>query len=132
MEITRKNILLVDDEDFYRELLIDEIPKETTIKLADISTAASGAEAISLLESGRTFDLIISDYSMPNGTGVDILKYLNRTENSTRLVLFTNSIDFEVPTQNENFLGVIDKFDLHSLITTIQSCLRSEKAFKAS
>lgn len=132
MEITRKNILLVDDEDFYRELLIDEIPKETSIKLADISTAASGAEAISLIESGHTFDLIISDYSMPNGTGVDILKYLNRHENSTRLVLFTNSIDFEVPTHHENFLGVINKFDLHSLITIIQSCLQSEKAIKAS
>ena len=128
MEITRKTILLVDDEDFYRELLIDEIPKETTIKLADISTASSGAEAISLIESGHTFDLIISDYSMPNGTGVDILKYLNRTENSTRLVLFTNSIDFEVPTHKENFLGVIDKFDVSTLIELLQKYLSHEKA----
>ena len=132
MEVTRKNILLVDDEDFYRELLIEEIPRETSIKLTDISTAASGAEAISLLESGCMFDLIISDYSMSNGTGVDILKYLNKNENLTRLILFTNSINFEIPPHNENFLGVIDKFDLRSLITVVQSCLQREKAIKAS
>lgn len=132
MEVTRKTILLVDDEDFYRELLVEEIPKETSVKLTNISTAASGAEAISLLESGRTFDLIISDYSMSNGTGVDILKYLNKNENPTRLVLFTNSINFEIPPHNENFLGVIDKFDLRSLITVVQSCLQRENAIKAS
>ncbi len=124
--------ILVDDEDFYRDLLMEEIPKETSVKLADISTASSGAEAISLLESGRTFDVIISDYSMPNGTGVDILKYLNRNENSTRLILFTNSINFEIPPHKGNFLGVIDKFNLHSLITTIQGCLQRECAIKAS
>lgn len=132
MEVTRKTILLVDDEDFYRELLIEEIPKKTSLKLTDISTASSGAETISLIESGRTFDLIISDYSMPNGTGVEILKYLNKNENPTRLVLFTNSINFEIPPHKENFLGVIDKFDLHSLITTIQSCLQREKVNKVS
>jgi CheY-like chemotaxis protein len=132
MEITRKNILLVDDEDCYRELLIEEIPRKTLVKLTDISTASSGAEAIRLLESGRTFDLIISDYLMPNGTGVEILKYLNKNENPTRLVLFTNSVDIEIPPYKENFLGVIDKFDLRSLIKTVQSCLQSEKVIKAS
>lgn len=132
MEVTRKTILLVDDEDFYRELLIEEIPKKTSLKLTDISTASSGAETISLIESGRTFDLIISDYSMPNGTGVEILKYLNKNGNPTRLVLFTNSINIEIPPHKENFLGVIDKFDLHSLIATIQSCLQREKVNKVS
>tara|TARA_B110001454_G_scaffold64823_1_gene62995 strand:+ start:42333 stop:42731 length:399 start_codon:yes stop_codon:yes gene_type:complete len=132
MEINRKTILLVDDEDFYRELLIEKIPKETSIKLTDISTASSGTEAISLLESGRTFDLIISDYSMPNGTGVEILKYLNKNENPTRLILFTNSINIEIPPHKENFLGVIDKFDLPTLITTVQSCLQREQVIKTS
>ena len=119
MEASRKTILLVDDEDFYRELLTEEIPKETSVAFTDISTASSGVEAISLIESGRTFDLIISGYSMPNGTGVEILKYLNKNGNPTRLVLFTNSINIEIPPHKENFLGVIDKFDVSTLIELV-------------
>lgn len=57
---------------------------------------------------------------MPNGNGIEILKHLNLDKNPTKIVFFTNSINIEVPECGDNFLGIIDKFDIKSIIQIIQ------------
>lgn len=125
MEKNEKTVLLIDDEDFYKEMIQDEIFKKTSLSSRSISTASSAMEAIKIIESGKKIDLIISDYSMPNGNGVDVVKFLNLTKNKTPIVIFTNSLDFEVPKENENFLGVINKFEVDSLMLIVKSFLKT-------
>ncbi|MBC7540628.1 MAG: response regulator [Bacteriovorax sp.] len=69
---TRLKILLVDDE---RDLL--EMIVEIFINYGhDVSFCYSGNEAIEILKKEK-FDIVVSDFIMPNGNGIDILIFIN-------------------------------------------------------
>ena len=78
-------VLYVDDE----PSLLD-IGKLFLERLGDFSvTTASGVtEAINLLQ-GESFDVIISDYQMPEVDGIAFLKYLKSHKYTTPFILFT-------------------------------------------
>jgi two-component system chemotaxis sensor kinase CheA len=63
-----KHALLVDDSPFFRNLIAP------LLKAANwqVTTAADGAEALKLRDSGQTFDIIISDIEMPNVDGLTL------------------------------------------------------------
>ncbi|CAH2602045.1 Histidine kinase [Rhodovastum atsumiense] len=63
-------LLLVDDDDLVRETLaaqLEDLGFDTLL-------AASGAEAISLLEAGEAVDAMVSDLSMPDMNGVTTIQ----------------------------------------------------------
>ncbi len=66
------SVLVVDDEPVLRELvafiLLD--------KGFEVCEAESGDAAYHML-SQRSFDVVVSDVRMPNGSGVDLLKRIN-------------------------------------------------------
>lgn len=68
------SILVVDDEKQIRDLIAEILSGEYTV-----IQAADGAEAIEILKHKRP-DLIISDVSMPNVDGLELLKYLKSNE----------------------------------------------------
>ncbi len=66
----RKRLLLVDDELAVRELLgakLREIGWQVT-------TSASGAEALKILKAGQTFDVLMTDLSMPGMDGLRLIR----------------------------------------------------------
>ena len=65
---TDAKILVVDDDDVLRELLVDTL---TTIGYRT-SSAADGAIVMKMLE-GEKFDLVISDVKMPEIDGITLL-----------------------------------------------------------
>jgi two-component system response regulator GlrR len=68
-------ILLAEDNDAMRKLLMLRLGSLGH----DVVSAASVAEAIPLLESMHV-DAVLSDHSMPGGTGLQLLAYVrNRT-----------------------------------------------------
>lgn len=81
------HILVVDDNSDIRELVTIWLKKEIA---CDLTTAANGYEASQLFNSQR-FDLIISDVSMPNGTGEELLDYARSVGVSAPFVFFTAS-----------------------------------------
>lgn len=83
----RKRILLIEDNDFLREAYADLISKDLNIV---ILTNKSGRDAIERLEFDSKFDLIISDFIMPNGNGDEVLKYLKEKEIKIPTILFSN------------------------------------------
>ena len=69
MEGQSVKILIVDDDEVYRDVLRDAIVEENT----ELSLAASGEEALELLESSP-FDILITDLNMPGIDGLTLLK----------------------------------------------------------
>jgi EAL domain-containing protein (putative c-di-GMP-specific phosphodiesterase class I) len=66
--------LLIDDEPFMRDLLQASLRH---IGVNDITLAADGAEALSLVERGeQEFDLVVCDLYMPRMDGIEFLRYL--------------------------------------------------------
>ena len=116
------SVLIVDDEDFIRELLREEMLE---LGIASAIEAACIEEAKVILENitdqTEQFDLIISDYSMPGGHGGTLLRYLYERNLSPYFVMFTSSSHLDLPATDQNFLGVIQKPNFHELVALIES-----------
>jgi len=89
MENTRHKILLIEDDKmdqlaFKRSVEEQELPYDCTI-------TGSVSEARSILDSDR-FDIVISDYSLGDGTGFDILDLVK----DTPIILVTGAGDEEI------------------------------------
>ncbi|MFX0062920.1 MAG: response regulator [Candidatus Hermodarchaeota archaeon] len=85
-----KKILFVEDN---RLLLSLAIRYFTTLNHKwEIDTANSGDEALEILENKEYYyDVIISDYSMPGMTGLDLLKSLRKQGIQINFIIFTGT-----------------------------------------
>jgi two-component system cell cycle sensor histidine kinase/response regulator CckA len=81
----RGSILIVDDDDLVARSL------GRALKKHDVVAARSGKQALELLASGRTFDVILCDLMMPEMTGMDVHAELAKTrpELAERMVFIT-------------------------------------------
>jgi two-component system, sensor histidine kinase SagS len=77
-------ILVADDEPNIRLTISDVLRKYHVI----VTAAASGSEAITLLEQNQ-FDLVLSDIKMPDKTGYDVFAAARRTHQSAAVILMT-------------------------------------------
>lgn len=86
--LRRPAILYVEDHDDARLLLRDLLAAEGFL----VTTAASVSEALAAMEAGRRFDVIVTDHSLPDGTGIEMLetaRATGRLNETTRVLLFT-------------------------------------------
>ena len=67
--ITLKRILLAEDEEVLRMLIVDTLEDEDYT----VDEAADGSEAIDFLQNHH-YDLVILDYMMPVYTGLEIIE----------------------------------------------------------
>jgi CheY-like chemotaxis protein len=82
----RERILVVDDLPAHRRVVAFNLQKAGF----RVETAESAAEALKLAEEKR-FDLVITDYFMPELTGADLVRALRETDDyaSTPVILLT-------------------------------------------
>ncbi|MFJ7364184.1 response regulator transcription factor [Peribacillus frigoritolerans] len=88
-----KRILLAEDEEVLRMLVVDTLEDEDYV----VDEAADGMEAVQLLVS-NTYDLIILDYMMPGYTGLEIIEKIQSSEIKNQgkiLMLSAKSQQFE-------------------------------------
>ncbi len=64
-------ILLVDDSSTMRRIQINVLSK---LGAHELREAADGVEALKVLEDDGPFDLVITDWNMPNMDGLTLLK----------------------------------------------------------
>ena len=128
------NLLIVDDEQSYRQLL-------TLVFQGDghnIRTASNGREAVALLQE-EPANLIISDVKMPDMDGIELLRAVRQTAPDIAVVLMTAFASVE--TAREAFkLGADDfiqkPFDVEELKAIVKKALEKQeliaenKAFK--
>ncbi len=78
-----------------RMLVVDDNENLLEVTLAMLTTlgyrvlcARNGAEALQMLESGQTFELLFSDIVMPNGmSGIELAREAKRRNNSIKVLL---------------------------------------------
>ena len=79
MEAIKKKILIADDSQLNRELLVDILEGQF-----DIVEAANGAEAIDALADDKEIALVLLDINMPVVDGFEVLEEMNRTKRIER------------------------------------------------
>ncbi len=110
------NILLVDDEPDILELLAEEFEYNGH----NVKTALSGNEAIILLKN-ESFDVVISDYKMPNGNGMSVLGFIQNLNPRPKFYFVSGHSDVSVDEcMSQGAAQFITKpFDLANLIKVI-------------
>ncbi|XHH10345.1 MAG: PAS domain S-box protein [Candidatus Bathyarchaeia archaeon] len=96
---TEIKVLHVDDD-----LAFLEISKQILLDLnsnLQIEAASSVDQAIEFLSTKR-FDVVVSDYEMPNKNGLDLLKILREQKNQVPFILFTGRGREEIAIQAIN------------------------------
>ena len=73
------NILVVDDFSTMRRIITNVLRQ---LGFDNITEAEDGAKALQILES-ETFDFVITDWNMPQMSGLDLIKAIRASDNET-------------------------------------------------
>ncbi len=119
----KKTILIVDDEPAIR-LLLNEVLK----KDYNILTANDGLACISWLSAGNKVDLIITDISMPNLSGIELIKNLRFSTKMRDIPIIVLSANSDEESLNRSYQnGVFEfftkPFDPNKLKTAIKEAI---------
>src|SRR5215469_12338825 len=119
------SILLVDDEPFAQKLASTALKQ---IGVKNVVVAKGGHEALKILaEPHQKFDLIISDWNMPEMTGLNLLKKVRETWPDMPFVMLTGKTtgDFVLAAKENGVNGYIAKpFAPAQLTAKIAAVLR--------
>ncbi len=82
-----KKILLVEDEDFIRELYVRQLTKEGFV----VKSAADGQTGLAMLKA-ETFDLLLLDIMLPGINGLQLLREFKTLNPNSKMItiLLTN------------------------------------------
>ncbi|MEM7402198.1 MAG: sigma-54 dependent transcriptional regulator [Pseudomonadota bacterium] len=117
-----KNILVVDDEPDIRELL------EITLSRMDLDShaAANVREAKSLLEN-EPFDLCLTDMKLPDGTGIELVEYIQENFPNIPVAVITafGSMEAAIKALKAGAFDFVSKpIDLNILRGLVDSALK--------
>jgi DNA-binding NtrC family response regulator len=94
LEQTTLKILLVDDDEFFVDVVASQLQEEYRYKT---TVARSGREAKRILEKGTNhFDMVLTDYDMPEMNGLDLLRWIQDQNLETPVVMLTAAGSEEV------------------------------------
>lgn len=117
------NILLIDDDEFFSQVVAEQITEEFHY---NITIANSGQQAKELLENpNKRFDVILTDYYMPGMNGIDLLHWIKSKNIKTPVVILT-AAGSDVVAVEAMKLGAYDyvrkeQLDLHHLGVVINA-----------
>lgn len=131
----KKKFLVVDDNSMIRDLVSMALESETD---CEIVFSSSGNGAILELKKQTDFNLIISDYNMPDGTGGDLFIYLQKQSPDIPFLLLTAedlSLTPEFinyPSKNHHgYLGKPFKLDeFHSILGELVNIPKGQDSIK--
>jgi two-component system, chemotaxis family, chemotaxis protein CheY len=102
-------VLLVEDEAFAQKLAMGALKQ---IGVRSVITAKNGQEALSILElPHKKFDLVISDWNMPEMSGLELLKNVRQTWPDMPFIMLTGktTADFILAAKDHGVNGYIAK-----------------------
>jgi len=105
--VTPQRILIVDDDEEVRSMLVDLVAGQGH----DVLQAASGREALALLDGGAKIDLVLTDLGMPGMTGWELARTIRSRWPRLAVGLVTgwgNQVDGP-PADSELIIGTVAK-----------------------
>jgi DNA-binding NarL/FixJ family response regulator len=84
---TKLQILLADDHRLFAEGLVYIINRQ--FPAAEVTMTSSGEEAWEKLTSGKSFDLLITDLSMPGMNGIELTSNVKKTYPEVKVLVLT-------------------------------------------
>lgn len=117
-------ILIADDDECLRELLVRKLSKDGYY----VTAAADGEEAWDDLEHAR-FDLLVTDNEMPRLTGVGLIERIRHADMTIPVVLASGSFSLEQARRRPELhvAAVLNKpFTLQDLSEVVRNALRGE------
>jgi len=117
----KKKLLIVDDELFIRELLDEYFTKQSY----EVDLAESGGAALSLL-GGRTYDVALVDFKMPEMNGIELLRLISERGHQMPFILMTGypTVNSVVSALRQGaFDYIVKPFRLNELSTIVTRAL---------
>ena len=115
--MSRKSILVVDDERAQREILEMILSGEGY----DVTTASSGEAAVKFVED-RHFDLVLTDLKMTGMSGIELLQQLTAHDSSIMTILLTahGTVDSAIEALRLGAFDYLQKpYDREKLLETV-------------
>ena len=119
-------ILIVDDEEVLRDVLDAVLRREGF----DVVSAASGEEALSLLDGDAEIDLVILDIMLPGISGIDTLRSIRISNPHLPVIIITafSSIDGAIEAMKYGAYHYIPKpFKNDEVIITVNKALEQRR-----
>jgi response regulator of citrate/malate metabolism len=86
------NLLIVEDNPFISKSIAKSVQEISVV--TDFRLTASLQEAISFLNASH-FELIILDLNLPDGNGIELLRWIKEKKIKTKVFVFSISTAFE-------------------------------------
>jgi len=121
-------ILIVEDEDAIRRVLIKIIKNENSLYV--VEEAVDGEEGLAKIEASD-FDLVLCDIKMPKMDGVEVLEKVQSFKPEIPFIMISGHGDLETAVEAMR-LGAFDYIskppDLNRLLNAIRNALDRKKA----
>jgi len=121
-QFIKGSLLFVEDDALVRETIAPAL----SLAGLDVQVAKSGDEALQILESGKTFDLVFSDVVMPGSiSGIDLAQIVRKRFSSTHIVLATGYSERRINLPDVRMLA--KPYNMEELIVALSNELQQGK-----
>jgi two-component system, chemotaxis family, sensor kinase CheA len=125
-QVRRKRLLVVEDSDFFRQLLVPALAAAGY----EVTAASSAAEALRLRDGGLELEAIISDIEMPDMNGLEFARAVRQGGPWAHLPMIAMTgraapAD-EARGREAGFSDYCQKFDRDSLMVSLKHCMSEQ------
>ena len=102
VSVEKLRILIIDDDDDIREYFID-IAMRFNIPC---DTASGGEEAVKLIKSGKTYDIIFVDWQMPGMNGIEFTRRMKEMGKNESVITMISSVEWHEIAEDAKDAGI--------------------------
>lgn len=119
--IGKMSALVVDDDESIREMCYRALTNHDF----DVTVAEDGEEALSKIQK-KTFDIDLTDLSLPIISGIELLKEIRKSYPSIDVIIMTGHPELEVAVEcmrKGAYDYIVKPFNVDYLLVTVDKCL---------
>jgi DNA-binding NtrC family response regulator len=118
---TAGHLLAVDDEDAIRSMLVKFLSQRGYL----VQGASNGKEALRMIATDPSFDVVLLDLSMPGMGGMEVLAALMKQRARPQVIVLSGIADSEIARSavKMGFDFIQKPFDMHAVESTVSTCL---------
>ena len=117
--------LVVDDSSVMRKVLTGALSR---VSIDEVDEAADGQEAVTLVGGDNAYDVILMDWNMPNMTGIEAVRAIRGSGNTTPIIMVTTEAEkervIEAVKSGANSY-IIKPFSPQAIVAKLQEVLQS-------